>query len=50
MVPRYIEVVDELPRTPNGKIAKHELRKVGDHGLTATTWDREADARPREAV
>jgi len=50
MVPRYIEVVDSLPRTPTGKVAKHELRKAGDHGLTSTTWDREAAARAAEAV
>jgi crotonobetaine/carnitine-CoA ligase len=24
-VPRYIEQVDELPRTPTGRVAKHEL-------------------------
>lgn len=50
MVPRYIEVVDELPRTPTGKIAKHELRSMGDQGLTSATWDRQAGDRPREAV
>jgi len=41
MVPRYLEFVDALPRTPTDKIAKHELRAVGRRGLTATTWDRE---------
>ena len=39
MVPRYIDVVDEMPRTPTGKIRKVELR---ERGLTPTTWDREA--------
>jgi acyl-CoA synthetase (AMP-forming)/AMP-acid ligase II len=24
-VPRYFEVVDELPHTPTGRIAKHQL-------------------------
>ena len=24
-VPRYIEVVDELPHTPTGRLAKHRL-------------------------
>ena len=24
-VPRYVEVVDELPRTPTGRVAKHQL-------------------------
>lgn len=42
MVPRYVEFVDGLPRTPTGKLAKHHLREVGDHGITATTWDAEA--------
>jgi carnitine-CoA ligase len=44
MVPRYLEFVDELPRTPTDKIAKYELRAAGDHGITAATWDREAPA------
>jgi crotonobetaine/carnitine-CoA ligase len=39
MVPRYIEFVDELPRTGTGKIAKHVLRKEGDGGITHRTWD-----------
>ncbi len=42
MVPRFIEIVDELPRTPNDKVAKHRLREMGDDGLTVSTWDREA--------
>lgn len=37
MVPRYIEVVDQLPRTPSEKVRKHELRAAG---ITAGTWDR----------
>lgn len=40
MVPRYIEFVGELPKTPIGKLAKHELRARGDHGLTPKTWTR----------
>ncbi|MQA81823.1 MAG: AMP-binding protein [Streptosporangiales bacterium] len=39
MVPRYVEVVPELPRTPTAKIRKVELRKLG---ITERTWDREA--------
>ncbi len=39
MVPRYIDIVDELPKTPTEKIQKSELRRTG---VTATTWDREA--------
>jgi crotonobetaine/carnitine-CoA ligase len=37
-VPRYIEWVDALPKTPTGKISKHSLLA---RGLTPTTWDRE---------
>lgn len=44
MVPRYVEIVDELPRTPTDKIAKHALRAAGDRGITPTTWDRERTA------
>jgi carnitine-CoA ligase len=39
MVPRYVRVVDALPRTPTSKIEKVKLRA---EGLTADTWDREA--------
>lgn len=38
MVPRYVRVVDELPKTETAKIQKAPLREVG---LTADTWDRE---------
>jgi crotonobetaine/carnitine-CoA ligase len=37
-VPRYIEFVSELPKTPTGKIQKHTLREAG---ITAHTWDRD---------
>jgi crotonobetaine/carnitine-CoA ligase len=39
MLPRYIRVVPEMPKTPTAKIEKHRLRA---EGLTADTWDREA--------
>ena len=39
MVPRYIEIVDDLPKTPSEKIKKKDLR---ERGVTATTWDRMA--------
>lgn len=39
MVPRYMEVVEDLPRSALGKVRKTELRKSG---VTAATWDREA--------
>jgi crotonobetaine/carnitine-CoA ligase len=38
-IPRYIDVVDELPLTENGKVRKFVLR---ERGVTATTWDRDA--------
>jgi len=38
-VPRFLEFVDTLPTTENGKIQKYKLR---DRGTTERTWDREA--------
>lgn len=38
-VPRYLRVLDDLPRTENGKVRKFRLR---DDGITADTWDRDA--------
>jgi len=37
-IPRYVEVVADLPRTENGKVQKFRLR---ERGVTAATWDRE---------
>jgi len=37
MVPRYVDVIDALPRTPTEKVEKSKLRQ---RGVTATTWDR----------
>jgi crotonobetaine/carnitine-CoA ligase len=39
MIPRYLEFVDELPRTPSQKVQKHLLRERGNG---EQTWDREA--------
>jgi len=39
MIPRYVRVVEALPRTPTAKIEKVKLR---EEGLTSDTWDREA--------
>ena len=36
-IPRYIDILDELPRTENGKVQKYKLR---ERGVTSTTWDR----------
>ena len=38
MVPRYVRIVPELPKTPTQKVQKHLLRS---DGITADTWDRE---------
>ncbi len=37
-VPRYVEFVESLPKTPNEKIQKSKLREAG---ITTHTWDRE---------
>jgi acyl-CoA synthetase (AMP-forming)/AMP-acid ligase II len=39
MVPRYVRVMDDLPKTPTQKVQKHLIRSAG---VTADTWDREA--------
>ena len=38
MLPRYIEFVDDMPRTPSAKIEKYKLVEAG---LSAAAWDRE---------
>jgi crotonobetaine/carnitine-CoA ligase len=38
MLPRYIRVIAQMPRTPTAKIEKHKLRA---QGVTPDTWDRE---------
>jgi crotonobetaine/carnitine-CoA ligase len=38
-LPRYIELRDELPRSPVGRVLKRQLR---EDGVTASTWDAEA--------
>jgi crotonobetaine/carnitine-CoA ligase len=40
-VPRFIEWVDALPKTPTGKVSKYPLREVP---FSPTTWDRETGA------
>jgi crotonobetaine/carnitine-CoA ligase len=37
-VPRFLEFVDALPTTENGKVQKYRLR---ERGISAATWDRE---------
>ena len=38
-VPRYVEFVSNMPKTPTEKLRKHILREAG---ITPETWDREA--------
>jgi crotonobetaine/carnitine-CoA ligase len=40
-VPRYLEVVAELPHTPTGRVAKHQLPRE----RTAQEWDAESEKR-----
>lgn len=38
MIPRYVRVMDEMPKTPTQRVQKYRLRQ---DGVTADTWDRE---------
>jgi len=38
MLPRFVQVLSEMPRTPTGKIQKHSLRRSSN---PAEHWDRE---------
>ena len=38
MIPRYIRILDDLPKTATAKVQKAELRA---EGITADTWDRD---------
>jgi crotonobetaine/carnitine-CoA ligase len=40
MIPRYVRILQDLPKTPTQKIEKHRLR--GDGLAAADVWDREA--------
>ncbi|GAA4350060.1 ATP-dependent acyl-CoA ligase [Variovorax defluvii] len=42
-LPRYVDLLDDLPRTENGKVQKYKLR---ERGVTALTWDRGPGGRP----
>jgi len=42
MVPRFIDLLEALPKTPTGKVRKHLLREAG---TTASSFDREAASR-----
>jgi crotonobetaine/carnitine-CoA ligase len=45
-LPRYVDVVDDLPKTSTSKVQKGQLR---DRGVTPSTWDRLAGARRERA-
>ncbi|MFW2852847.1 AMP-binding protein [Sphingomonas sp. TX0543] len=48
MVPRYIRIMDELPKTPSAKVLKTDLRV---EAVTSDTWDREkAGLRVRREI
>jgi len=40
MLPRYIRVIPDLPKTPTQKVQKNLLKEAG---ITSDTWDREAE-------
>lgn len=42
-VPRYVDLVESLPVTENGKVRKAELRA---RGVTSSMWDREQTRNP----
>lgn len=44
MVPRYLEYLESLPKTPTQRVEKYRLR---EQALTPATWDREGAGRPR---
>jgi crotonobetaine/carnitine-CoA ligase len=37
-VPRYVEFMESLPKTPTERVEKYKLKQSG---ITANTWDRE---------
>ncbi|RIK93937.1 MAG: ATP-dependent acyl-CoA ligase [Proteobacteria bacterium] len=44
MVPRYVRIMDKLPKTPTERIQKYRLR---EEGVTPDTWDRERNGKGR---
>ncbi|MEO8525924.1 MAG: ATP-dependent acyl-CoA ligase [Caldimonas sp.] len=38
-IPRYVDIVADLPRTENGKVQKYKLR---ERGVTPAAWDRQS--------
>lgn len=41
MIPRFVDVVDEIPRNTSLRVMKSDMKK---RGVTARTWDREKEA------
>lgn len=46
MVPRYVRILDALPKTPTERVQKYALRAAG---VTADTYDRQSDPSVAEA-
>lgn len=49
MVPRYVDIVDEIPQTGTLRVQKSQMKK---RGVTERTWDREKempDFKPKKA-
>lgn len=40
MIPKYVRIISELPKTPTQKVQKLVLREAG---ITSDTWDRDTD-------
>jgi crotonobetaine/carnitine-CoA ligase len=40
MTPRYVDVLDEIPRTGTLRVTKGDMKK---RGVTDRTWDREKE-------
>jgi crotonobetaine/carnitine-CoA ligase len=40
MVPRFVDVVDDIPRTSTMRVQKSDMKK---RGVTERTWDREKE-------
>lgn len=47
MVPRYVDVRSELPRTPTAKVIKRDLEA---DGITGSTWDRLASTEKHRSA
>jgi crotonobetaine/carnitine-CoA ligase len=42
MIPRYVRVLAELPKTPTAKVQKVQKVQLRQQGITPDTWDRQA--------